>query len=106
MKMIMAVIPKIEAETVMDQLIRSGYTATFVESRGGVMRQSQLILFIAVEQENVENVMEIIRNNCHSQININPPRQSAYDTPGGMPVTADMGGAVIFLWSLDKVQTG
>ena len=106
MKMIMAVVPKMEAEIVMDHLIQSGYTATFVESRGGVMRRSQLTLFIAVQHENVDNVIEIIRNHCHTQIHINPPRQQTQSESLETPVMADVGGSVIFIWDLDIVQTG
>lgn len=106
MKMIMAVVPKMEAEVVMDHLIQAGYTTTFFETRGGVMRQSQLTLFIAVSRDNVDPVIGIIRKHCHSQIRINPPRQQPRDGKDGAPVMADVGGAVIFIWDLDTVQTG
>lgn len=106
MKMIMAIVPKMEAEVVMDHLIQSGYTTTFVESRGGVMRRSQLTLFIAVKREDVDHVIEIIRTHCRTQIRINPPRQHAQSGTADTPVVADVGGSVIFMWDLDIVQTG
>lgn len=106
MKMVMAIVPKTEAETVMDHLIRAGYTTTFVESRGGVMRQSQLMLFIAVGKEFVEDVINIVRQHSHSQIRINPPRRGARNHEDKNPVMAELGGSVIFIWSLDTVQTG
>lgn len=106
MKMIMAVVPKREAEVVMDHLILSGYTATFVESRGGVMRRTQLTLFIAVQRNDVDNVIDIIRTHCRTQIRINPPRQPAQSGNVETPVMADLGGSVIFIWDLDVVQTG
>jgi uncharacterized protein YaaQ len=102
MKMIMAIVPKMEAEAVLDHLMEAGFTATYVESRGWVMRQSQLTLFIAVSRENVERVMDIIREHCHSIIRINP----VHENGGEAPVQADLGGAVIFMWSLDSVQKG
>ncbi|MBE0699663.1 MAG: cyclic-di-AMP receptor [Anaerolineaceae bacterium] len=106
MKMIMAIVPKMEAEVVMDHLIQAGYTATFFESRGGVMRRLQLSLFIAVHRENVDQVIEIIRTHCRSQIRINPPHQPAHRSKSDTPVMADVGGSVIFMWDLDTVQIG
>lgn len=105
MKMIMAVVPKMEAEIVMEHLIQAGYTATFIESKGGVMRRSQLTLFIAVSSEDVKIVIDMIRAHCHSQIRINPPRQHAQGEKDVAPVMADVGGAVIFMWDLDVVET-
>jgi uncharacterized protein YaaQ len=105
MKMIMAVVPKMEAEEVMDQLIRAGYTTTFVESRGGVMRQLQLTLFIAVERENVDAVIKIVRTYCRSQIRINSPRNHARKGKNSeAPVMAEIGESVIFMWDLDTMQ--
>jgi uncharacterized protein YaaQ len=104
MKMIMAIIPKMEAEAVLDHLIEAGFTATYAESRGWVMRQSQLTLFIAVPKENVERVMDIIRQHCHSQIRINPVHAEGRKAGEEAPVQADFGGAVIFMWGLDSVQ--
>jgi uncharacterized protein YaaQ len=106
MKMIMAIVPKMEAEAVLDHLMEAGFTATYVESRGWVMRQSQLTLFIAVHHENVERVLDIIREHCHSQIRINPVHPGGREGAGEAPVQADLGGAVIFMWSLDSVMKG
>ena len=106
MKMIMAIVPKNEAEMVLDNLVEAGYTATYVESRGWVMRQSQLTLFIAVPQKQVKHVMDIIREHCHSQIRINPVKAEGRGSGAEAAVQADLGGAVIFMWSLDSVQKG
>ena len=35
-KMVMAVIPRDEAEHVLDALINAGYSATFMETKGGM----------------------------------------------------------------------
>jgi uncharacterized protein YaaQ len=106
MKMIMAIVPKMEAEAVLDHLIETGHTATYVESHGWVMRQSQLTLFIAVHADEVDGVMDIIRQHCRSKIRINPVHANNREGGEGSPVQADVGGAVIFMWGLDSVQKG
>lgn len=106
--MIMAVIPRDEADNVLDALIAAGFTATFTESRGGMLRQAQYTLFIAVKKLDVERVLEIIRQNCHSQVRIEagggedavfPPLVSP-----DAPASALIGGAVIFVWTLERVE--
>jgi uncharacterized protein YaaQ len=106
MKMIMAIVPKMEAEAVLNHLVETGHTATYVESRGWVMRQSQLTLFIAVAEEKVDGVMDIIRQHCRSTVRINPVHTRAREGGAEPSVQADLGGAVIFMWGLDSVQTG
>ena len=64
MKMVMAVVPKVEANAVIDALVAIGHTATFGEARGGVLRQASQSLFIAVEDEDLEEVLCVIRKDC------------------------------------------
>jgi uncharacterized protein YaaQ len=60
-KMVMAIVPQDRGERVLYELINAGYTATFVETQGGILRQSQLSLFIAIEEDQMEPVLQIIR---------------------------------------------
>jgi uncharacterized protein YaaQ len=106
MKMVMAVVPRDETECVLQALISAGHTATFVEGRGGVLRQAKKALFIAVQEEDLEKVLNIIQESCGPQ---------AYEEPGGptgMPfssepgsTTADLGSTVVFVWELGQFST-
>lgn len=100
-KMIMAVIPRDEATQVIDQLVLAGHTATFTASRGGVLRQAQQILFIAVSQTDLPQVLAIIRQNCRAQVHVEAAAAPEEQTAAN-PVweTAEVGGAVIFVWDL------
>ena len=103
-KMVMVVIPRDEAELVLDALISAGYTATFMETKGGMLRQSQYSLFIAVKNSDLKNVCEIIKQNCTVEIsNINSEMEReeilAEDSLSGK-----IGGAIIFIWNLHKVE--
>lgn len=98
--MIMAVIPQAEAERVLDALVRAGYTATTVESRGGVLRQAQKILYIGVEAQALTAVLDLIRTHCRHEVAVKgEPEAFTHDQP---PVTAQLGGAVIFVWELTQ----
>jgi uncharacterized protein YaaQ len=105
MKMVMAVIARDEAEGVLQTLIAAGFAATFTKSRGGVLRQAQQMLFIAVEAEDVERVLSIIREHCHSQVHVEPSASQEDSLLSSVPsVTAQLGGAVAIVWDLDRFE--
>lgn len=102
-KMVMAVVPRDEAERVLRGLVSAGYTATFSPSRGGVLRQMQQMLFTAVDEANLDEVLTIIRANCREQVEIDI--EETDDEPAEVaPVTAEFGGAVVFVWDLERFE--
>ena len=105
MKMVMAIVPRDEAGHVLEALVTAGYTATFTDSRSGVLRQAQQMLFIAVEEQDMDQVLTIIRDNCHSQVVVDPGEPRTPFSLGSVPVTAELGGAVVFIWDLDRFET-
>jgi uncharacterized protein YaaQ len=104
MKMVMAVVPRDEAECVLQALVAAGYTATFTESRGGMLLQAQKMLFIAVQKEDLQKVLSIIRESCHSQVSLGPSELREPFSPGSASVTAQVGGAVVFVWDLGHFE--
>ncbi|MCJ7694047.1 MAG: cyclic-di-AMP receptor [Anaerolineaceae bacterium] len=104
MKMVMAVVPKKSGESVLNALVNAGYSATFIESRGGMLRQSQLSLFIAVNASEVPKILEIIKANCklRSENAIGANKLRRYSE--GQKPSSDLGGAITFVWSLDQVE--
>jgi len=105
-KMVMAVIPRDQANLALEILVTSGYPVTFAESRGGVLRQAQYTLYICVDEEAIDGVLRIIRENCRAQVEVETQDSDGKTTvPGLIPVTADLGGAVIFVWDVNRVET-
>lgn len=102
MKMVMVVVPRDEARRVLDALISAGFAATFTESRGGMLRQAQYLLFIAVKDEDVERVLRIVDRSCHSEVTV---ESSETEEPAQAPVKAELGGAAVFVWDLEQFKT-
>lgn len=102
-KMIMAVIPRDEAEKVLDALINNEFTATFAETKGGMLRQSQYSLFIAVKSRDVDKVCGIIELNCKADVEISDDNlaQQELAQDSGSP---KVGGAIIFIWDLKSTS--
>jgi len=97
--MIMSVIPRDEAEKVLDALINDGFTATFAETKGGMLRQSQYTLFSAVKSDEVNRVCELINKNCTADVEIDEDglaEQELAEESG----SAKVGGAIVFIWDI------
>jgi uncharacterized protein YaaQ len=104
MKMVMAVVPANSAERVLDALINAGHTATYAETRGGMLRQSQYSLFIAVKADQLDEVLTLVKENCRTQVQLNakPPQKAGVKEQ--TPVTADLGGAIAFIWDINRIE--
>lgn len=96
-KMVMAVVPRDEAENVLGALVDGGHMATFTESRGGMLRQSQMTLYIAIEADDLEEVLGIVRKHCRVDVRVESEENAE-------PVTTDIGFAIVFVWDLDRFE--
>ncbi len=105
MKMVMVVLPSNNAEQVLNALINAGHTATYAETHGGMLRQSQNSLFIAVKKEQLEEILEIIKENCRTRVEMNTYPKQDLAPIGSTQVTADLGGAVAFIWDIERIET-
>ena len=101
--MVMAVIPRDEGELVLNAIINAGHTATFLETKGGVLRQSQYTLFIVVDDKNLATICQIIQENCKVDMFVSDEESSKEET--GSMNSDKLGGAVVFVWKLHRVIT-
>ncbi len=106
-KMVMAVVSRDQADKVLEALIKAGYGATFTESRGGMLRQAQSMIFIAVDGERVEDVVTMVQRTCHTVVEVQEQQPSALGlSRTDRPVTiTEVGYAVIFVWDLERFET-
>ena len=104
-KMIMAIVPRDEAEFVLNALIYAGYTATYSETRGGMLRQAQVTFFSVVDEENLEEVLKVIKESCRTRVEIDENATHHPSTLGSIPVASELGGAVVFIWDVGRIET-
>ncbi len=100
--MIMVVMPRDEAERILQALVAAKYTATYTETRGGMLRQAQMSLFIAVDDQDLESVLTIIEEACGSEITVQADSET--DGPAPMPARPRIGGAVVFVWDVERSE--
>jgi len=94
MKMVMAVVPRDQSEELLQDLVEAGFSATFTESRGGMLRQSQQMLFIVVDEEQVEDVLGIVHEGKEAR---------KHQEAEGEEIRKS--GRVVFVWEIDRVET-
>jgi uncharacterized protein YaaQ len=100
MKMVMAVVPKEEANDIIEELVTIGHTATFVDSRGGVLRRASEMLFVVVEDKDLQEVLSTIGRACHYDMAVteHAPEETLWKPSRPAP---QLGGAVVFVWDLE-----
>jgi uncharacterized protein YaaQ len=103
MKMLMVIIARDEAERVLQALVAANHTATFVETRGGMLRQAQMTLFVAVQDEALKEVTGIIQGSSRAEPIVESVEQGAFSAP--MPARPRLGGAVVFIWNIERSET-
>jgi len=101
-KMVMAIIPRDHANQVLMSLVDAGFAATYSESRGGMLRQSQQSVFVVANPDQVDEVLAIIRTHCRSKTTVEGAAEEESQEP--IPVTAELGGAVVFVWDVERME--
>jgi len=107
MKLVIAVVQGKDAETLLDALTRRGFRATQINSAGGFLRESNVTLLIGVQDERVNEVREIVRENCHSRTRfVNPlmPIVEPGESYVPSPVEVLVGGATMFVVPVERYE--
>jgi len=105
MKLVMSIVNSDDAEQLVNALTQAGYRATTISTTGGFLRQGNATIFVGTEDENVEGVLQLVKENCCTRSEYVSPLPPVME-PGEMyiptPVDVQMGGATVFV--LDVVQ--
>lgn len=105
MKLVMSIVNSDDAEQLVNALTQAGYRATTISTTGGFLRQGNATIFVGTKDENVENVLQLIKETCCTRSEYVSPLPPVME-PGEMyvptPVDVQMGGATVFV--MDVVQ--
>ncbi len=105
MKMVLAIIHDEDAHALLSKLNKSGHMATKLSSTGGLLRTGNTTIFVGVEEEEVEVVLDIIKDTCKTKKELtvmNPPVINMVESYMPYPVEVTVGGATIFVLDVDK----
>lgn len=105
MKLVYAIVQHDDAMDLMDKLTTKGFGVTKIASTGGFLRSGNTTLMIGVEKEKVDEVIDVIKEQCTTRdeiITTTSPMMSATDSFITYPVEVQVGGATIFVVDVDK----
>ncbi|NIM05076.1 MAG: hypothetical protein GTN69_01635 [Armatimonadetes bacterium] len=105
MKLVIAVIQDKDRRRATDALLEKGFKFTNVASTGGFLREGNVTFFVGVEDDQVDKVMEVLSASCKAReqfVNVFPPTIEPIGTCIPSPVRVMVGGATVFVISVDK----
>ena len=106
MKMILAIVQDEDAANLLNKLMERHLRATKISSTGGFLRSGNTSILIGVEDDQVQEVLDILRATCRTRKKIVPP--AVFSMPGPAagallhPVEVEVGGANIFVWDIEQ----
>lgn len=107
MKMIIAVVQDKDSSRLQDALVEKNYRATKLATTGGFLKAGNTTFMIGVQDAQIDEVMDIIRENCKSRNQmvapVSPMGGNA-DAYVPYPVEVEVGGATVFVLPVESFQ--
>ena len=104
-KLILAVLQGDDYETCVRALNKAGFIATLLSSTGGFLKKRSTTVMVGVEDEKLQEVLDIFRNNTKKRVET--VYQNVSPAPGGIPPVAmakTVGGAAVFVMNLERIE--
>lgn len=107
MKLIMAVVQDKDSNRLLEALIENDFRATKLASTGGFLRSGNTTFIIGTEDDKVDQLLDIIKENCKTREQmvapISPMGGNA-DSYVPYPVEIQVGGATVFVLPVDRFE--
>ncbi|WP_100374360.1 cyclic-di-AMP receptor [Bacillus sp. FJAT-45037] len=107
MKLVIAVIQDKDSNRLSDGLVKANYRATKLSSTGGFLKAGNTTFLIGTEDEHIDEVKQIIKENCQSRNQlvapISPMGGNA-DSYVPYPVEVQVGGATVFVVPVEQFE--
>jgi uncharacterized protein YaaQ len=107
MKLVMSIVHSDDAQNLLDALLAEDYRATMISTTGGFLREGNATIFVGTEDEKVEDVLGIIRQNCHTRtqyMSTPPSFMAAGELFLPTSVEVQVGGATVFVLCVDRFE--
>jgi len=106
-KLVLAVVHDEDAGSLVDALTDKEYRVTRLHSSGGFLKQSNASVMVGVEENQIDEVLGIIRETCHARsqyINPMPPIMEPGEFYMPYPVEVTFGGATVFVLDVARYE--
>ncbi len=105
MKLVLAIVQNEDAGGLTEALTKREFRSTRINTAGGFLKESNATILVGAEPEQLDEVLAIIRANCHTRtqyLNPLPPVMEPGEFYMPYPVEVQVGGATVFV--LDVAQ--
>ena len=107
MKLVIIIASDSDADRLMKALIAQGYPATKISSTGGFLHRGSATILSGVEANEVDQVVAMVRTECHARAEYVPVQTLPFfgeGTPTSEPVEVRVGGAIVFVVSVERFE--
>lgn len=107
LKLVVIIASDADAERLMKHLVERGYPATKIASTGGFLRRGSATILSGVEHAEVEDVIKMVREECHARAEYVPVQTLPFFGEGTVlsePVEVRVGGAIVFVLSVERFE--
>ena len=105
MKLLVSIVHSDDADGLTSALRDGGFSSTKISTTGGFLREGNATILIGTDAGDVQNVLDIIKRNCHTRtlyVNPLPPVMEPGELYMPNPVEVQVGGAVIFVLDVER----
>jgi uncharacterized protein YaaQ len=106
-KLVMAVVQNEDAGPLVAALLERDFRATRLHSSGGFLKQTNATVMVGVAEEQLDDVLAVIRENCHARtqlVNPMPPIMEPGELYMPYPLEVEVGGAMVFVLPVERVE--
>ncbi len=103
-KLLIAVVHAQDAGQLVEALRGAELRVTEVLSRGGFLQARNAMLYIGVEDDQVDMAMHLIEENCQSRTESLPAEPLGAFGANWIPAEVTHGGATVFVVPLDEIR--
>ncbi len=107
MKLVVSIVNGDDEHDLTDALKKAGFQSTKISTTGGFLRAGNVTILIGVEDDKLNKVITLIRDNCHRRtqyVNPLPPVMEPGELYMPNPVEVEVGGATIFVLNVERAE--
>ncbi|MCG9894939.1 MAG: cyclic-di-AMP receptor [Fimbriimonadaceae bacterium] len=107
MKLAVCIVHDRDKNRLTDELIKNGHKFTVIGSTGGFLREGNTTMLIGVEDDEVDALRDLVAANCQTREQVVNMMPFEAGSPGAFlasPVKVPVGGAVMFLLPVDRMD--
>ncbi|MHB0868191.1 MAG: cyclic-di-AMP receptor [Chloroflexota bacterium] len=107
MKLVVAIVQREDAGTLIDALTEKGYRATRINTAGGFLKEGNATVLVGVEDPAVDEVLSLVEASCNTRtqyINPLPPVMEPGEFYMPYPVEVQVGGATVFVLNVERCE--